>query len=113
MKIRTRISHLIRPDPKIKIDDSPVTQESHQNLTNNNAGNLEIAKGVDPIKIADRILRPTSGEGSLQKWSDISDGEEHVTVSMGRQSATNIVSILEFTYFNSFPPRACPLFSLE
>ena len=61
------------------IENLPVTNNSDQDLTENDTDNLEIIDSVDPLFVANRMVIPAGLEGGLEQWLDVSDGEQNVT----------------------------------
>ena len=57
----------------------PVTQDTDQDLTDNDTDNFHIVNGLNPSLIANLVGFPTSRKGGLEEGFDVADGEEHVT----------------------------------
>lgn len=57
----------------------PVTDDSYEDLTDNNTADFEIFEGSKPRAITDLLLLPAGGESSLQEGLDVGDGEEDIT----------------------------------
>ena len=60
----------------------PVTQNSHENLAHNDTNNLEILNRIQPVAIANLFMIPALRENRLEKWLQVSNGEEHITTSI-------------------------------
>lgn len=58
----------------------PVTKDTDEDLTDNDAGNFEVVDGGDPGGVADGFFLPAGGEGFLEERFDVADGEEDVSV---------------------------------
>jgi hypothetical protein len=57
----------------------PITDDTDQDLADNDSDDLEIGHGVDPLLVADFEGFPAGGPGSLEEGSQVTDGEEDVT----------------------------------
>lgn len=57
----------------------PVTDDTDEDLTDDDTANFEIVDSLDPGRIADCVLAPAGREGSLEKWLYVADGEKDVT----------------------------------
>jgi hypothetical protein len=57
----------------------PITENTDQDLTDHNAGNLEVGDGVGPLFVAGFIFRPTIRPDGLEKRCQVTNGKENVT----------------------------------
>ena len=73
----------------------PVTDDTNEDLTNNDTNDFEVVKGVDPSGVTYLGFLPAGGEGGLKQRLDVANGEEDVTgkrVSMNSATITIEVS---------------------
>ena len=62
--------------------DSPITNSTDEDLTNNDTANLEVLDGINPGFIASLKGLPAGLPDSLEKWSQVTDGEEDITLDI-------------------------------
>jgi hypothetical protein len=74
------------------IHNSPVTEITHENLTNNDTSNFKVGNGSNPVRIADGVLLPAGGESLLKQRSDVANRKEDITMIISDQSK------IEFPY---------------
>src|ERR1700712_230929 len=60
----------------------PVTNETNENLSNNDTQNFKICNGVDPLPVTNRVLFPALWPDTLEEWGKIAYREKNVTVVM-------------------------------
>lgn len=58
--------------------DIPVTEDTDENLTNDNTTDFEILHSRDPSGTADLEVLPTRSEGRVKKGSEIANREQYV-----------------------------------
>ena len=61
------------------IENLPITDNSDQDLPEDDTDNLEIVDRVDPLFVANRMIIPAGLEGGLKQGFDVSDGEQNIT----------------------------------
>lgn len=61
------------------IENLPITDNSDQDLAEDDTDNLEIVDRVDPLFVANRMIIPAGLERGLKQGFDVSDGEQNVT----------------------------------
>lgn len=59
--------------------DSPVTQNTNENLTDDDTGDLQVVDGSNPVGITDFMLAPALRERVLEQRGDVGDGKQNVT----------------------------------
>lgn len=57
----------------------PVTQETNEDLTDNNTRNLEVVDGGNPVLVANLVGLPARGEGFTEQGADVADRKQDVT----------------------------------
>ena len=57
----------------------PVTEDTDENLTDDDTDNFKVRNGADPCFLTNGIIVPTRRECCFEQWSDVSNGKEHVT----------------------------------
>jgi len=61
----------------------PVTDDTDKNLTENDTDDFEVGERVNPLHVAVSVWGlPAGWEGTLEKWLNVTNGEEHVTDTM-------------------------------
>lgn len=63
--------------------DSPVTQNTNENLTDDDTGDLQVVDGSNPVGITDFLLVPALLERVLEQRADVADGEQDITRGKG------------------------------
>lgn len=58
----------------------PITQIPYQNLPYNDTANLKISDRLNPGLVACLVLRPALGPDSIEERSQVTDGEEYVSM---------------------------------
>jgi hypothetical protein len=70
----------------------PVTQETDEDLTDNNTRNLEVVDGGNPVLVANLVGLPAGGEGFTEQGADVADRKQDITRQMKSQYRdTNII----------------------
>jgi hypothetical protein len=69
----------------------PVTQETDENLTDNDTHNLEVVDGGNPVLVANLVGLPARGEGFTEQGTDVADGEQDVTRGRKRVSIETLI----------------------
>ena len=64
---------------RIQRAGSPVTQNTDENLTDDDTGNLEVVDGSNPVGITDFVRAPALLERVLEQRADVADGEQDIT----------------------------------
>jgi hypothetical protein len=57
----------------------PVTDDTNKNLTDNDTADLKVVNSLGPDLVAGVECLPAAGERGLQKWPDVSNGEEDIS----------------------------------
>lgn len=57
----------------------PVTQETNEDLTDNDTHDLEVVDSGNPVFVANLIGLPAGGEGFTEQGADVADREQDVT----------------------------------
>ena len=57
----------------------PVTEDTNENLTNDDTNDFEVLDGVDPLNVTCFIGLPAIRECCLEERCNVADGEEHIT----------------------------------
>ena len=89
----------------------PVTENSDENLTNNDTANLEVVDGLGPDLVANVEALPALREGGLQKRSDVANGEENVTLEAESSTRNHIVPEVLPHRFKRVALKGCPEFT--
>jgi hypothetical protein len=74
----------------------PVTDDTNENLTDDDTDDFEILNGADPILGANFIRGPAFRPDSLEKRGQISNGEEYVTLRLSAHMQVNWVGSMPF-----------------
>lgn len=57
----------------------PVTQNTDEDLTDDDTGYLKVVDGSNPVGITDFLLVPALSERVLEQGADVGDGKQNVT----------------------------------
>lgn len=64
----------------------PISDDTDQDLADNDADDFEVAEGVDPGLAAYGVMLPAAREGGLEKRRDVANREENVTEALSESA---------------------------